>query len=128
MDQARIDELVNYLKEVVNAASLNAIKVSRDVQNVIRELEQAGFKIRLTVGVAVRRLEEPVEFAARVGAQRRTCPHCSTDSTPFYMKATIVKDRVKSEGEHDVIEGFQVRFHCSLCGYGEVEPVPPEDP
>lgn len=66
--------------------------------------------------------DERAKAAGDVAAQVRWCPNCSTPETPFRMRASVVLDRVGG-GARDAIEGTQVRFTCSLCGYGEVEPI-----
>lgn len=147
-----LDAQMIALREILQKAVMDAIQGSSEAQKIVDDAEKAGFIVRLSTGVSLFREEqveeipeslpditggEPMQLltpprpekesllerASRIVTERRWCPHCSTTATPYYLKSHIVKERVAGTGERDVIEGLQVRFNCSLCGYGEVEPI-----
>lgn len=112
------------LRDIANHAAVSALSSNAEALAHITALEAAGYRIRLTVGVALQRAELAADAVRRLMAERRTCPHCSTPEAPFHLRGHFVRDRVRGSNEPDVLEGSQVRFTCSLCGYGEVEPIP----
>lgn len=132
MKEAEIDANLAWLRELANQAAIEAIKTSAKATALGHEFEALGFRMLLTVGMALRRIvptadqRPPAADAGKLANQRRPCPCCSTHAVAVPMRGHVVRDRVAGAGEHDVIEGAQVRFTCSACGYGEVVPVAAE--
>lgn len=122
-DEKIEDDPVTALRKLVYETALNAVKDSEAIREMVVELQRTGNQIRLDVCVAIRNNPPDWEKAEKRATQRRKCPCCSTGKTPFWMRGRVVRERVKGEDDHEAMEGPQVRFACSLCGYGEVEPI-----
>jgi hypothetical protein len=126
VDEEKVDETLSALKDIANRGALEALKKDLNALPLIEALHSAGLRLQLTVGVVAMPAgptRDQEEMAKGLASQRRWCPHCSIPESPFHLRSHIVKERVAGDGERDVIEGLQVRFTCSICGYGEVESV-----
>lgn len=130
-----VEALLTKIRDIANGAARDAIVGSLEVRDYLEQLNTMGFRIQLTVGIAVvRKAVDPppqseadrAEICRRAAALQvkvRTCPHCSTETQQYRLRSTFVPERVAESGSHGVIEGAQVRWSCSLCGYGEVDPL-----
>src|SRR4051812_27090874 len=116
---------IEALRALIYRAALDAVQGSDEIRAIVAQLQRAGHRIRVDVCAAVRCAPPDWIAAERVARQRRWCPRCSQKDNPFYLRGRIVRERILASGDREVIEGPQVRFACSLCGYGEVEPIGP---
>lgn len=119
---AEIDAAVKFLRDIVNKAAIDALGRSEEARQIIDRLADFDLKAVLKVSVATASLSTPLERAQRLAAEPRLCPYCKTAK----MKGNVVRERVSGQDEQEVIEGMQVRFYCSLCGFGDVAPILPE--
>ena len=121
------DELVIKLRDIALSA-ISAASVSDEGSVVIERLEELGYRVNVRVEVCIRPDIIPVVQITPTVVQgdemiqRRCCPVCTTNlNNKVWMKRTEVTERISGNKEREVLKGAQVRYVCSVCGYGEVE-------
>lgn len=114
-------ERVEKLRLLVDQVARDAVAESADVRIMIAELRREGYVFTIAVGTGIEWRPPDVAGAEALCQEVRMCPLCSAGQPrPWRMRANVVRDRVAGGKEREVVEGFQVRWHCGRCGYGEI--------
>jgi hypothetical protein len=121
------DPRMTTLRVLICQTASEALRDSSEVRSLVTELRRSGIQVAIKLSGSVAWTEVDWSAAERTARQRRWCPNCSTPEEPLHLRGRLVRERVASPDDHEVVEAPQVRWTCSLCGYGEVEPVTPAE-